>query len=216
MLRYLGQKAAQQLDVDLMSVGLSCAEAIHKIYPRSKVLLICGPGNNGGDGLVCARHLKHFGHQPIVYYPKRPNNDLYKRLVTQLEQLQVQFVDQIVSSDLIVDAIFGFSFQPPIRQPFDQILQQLRQSTTPIVSIDIPSGWHVENETKDAIEPEMLISLTAPKPCARFFKGKYHFIGGRFVPPFILEKYQLTPIPYVNAEQSLQVSSRDFDAYSDG
>ena len=35
-------------------------------------------GNNGGDGLVCARHLHHFGYQPSVFYPKRPNKLLYQ------------------------------------------------------------------------------------------------------------------------------------------
>lgn len=39
------------------------------------------------------------------------------------------------------------------------------------------------------IQPEMLISLTAPKKCAKNFQGKYHYLGGRFVPPKLEEKY---------------------------
>lgn len=81
---YLNQQDAQQLDVDLMSeeggfvleqlmelAGLSCAQALAAAYPvskgtqkKKKVLVCCGPGNQGGDGLVAARHLFHFQYEP--------------------------------------------------------------------------------------------------------------------------------------------------------
>ncbi len=57
-----------------------------------------------------------------------------------------------------------------------------------IASVDNPSGWDVEagpEDLEEAIEPEMLVSLTAPKRGARFFKGRFHYLGGRFVPPAI-------------------------------
>ncbi len=56
-----------------------------------------------------------------------------------------------------------------------------------IASVDIPSGWHVENgdENGDGLRPDMLVSLTAPKRAARFFEGPFHYLGGRFVPPAI-------------------------------
>ena len=43
------------------------------------------------------------------------------------------------------------------------------------------SGWDVENGDPEGFQPEMLISLTAPKKCAKFFKGKWHYLGGRSV-----------------------------------
>jgi len=62
-----------------------------------------------------------------------------------------------------------------------------------IYSIDIPSGWDVEQGklTDCDLEPTLLISLTAPKLCAKHFKGKYHYLGGRFVPPALQQKYEL-------------------------
>lgn len=69
-------------------------------------------------------------------------------------------------------------------------VQRLLPSSSPptIASVDNPSGWHVEDgpqNLEEAIQPEMLVSLTAPKRGARFFKGPFHYLGGRFVPPGI-------------------------------
>lgn len=89
----------------------------------------------------------------------------------------------LAKHDVILDAIFGFSFKPPVRAPFDTALPLLSSSGLPIVSVDIPSGWDVEEGNKHGVglEPDVLISLTAPKEGAREFKGR-HWLGGRFVP----------------------------------
>ena len=89
-------------------------------------------------------------------------------------------------SDVILDAIFGFSFKPPIRAPFDEVLPILNEARLPIVSVDIPSGWDVENgdDLGVGLHPNVLISLTAPKEGVRDFRGK-HFLGGRFIPKWV-------------------------------
>ena len=91
------------------------------------------------------------------------------------------------STDVILDAIFGFSFQPPVRSPFDAALLLLAQAKLPIVSVDIPSGWDVEagNAHKGiGLNPDVLVSLTAPKEGVKAFAGR-HFLGGRFVPKWV-------------------------------
>ncbi|KAL8296057.1 hypothetical protein RB597_008956 [Gaeumannomyces tritici] len=92
-LKTLSARAATALDQELMSTcafsldqlmelaGLSVSQAVFRVHPPSKgrrVLIACGPGNNGGDGLVAARHLRHYGYQPAIYYPKRGKNELYQ------------------------------------------------------------------------------------------------------------------------------------------
>lgn len=103
------------------------------------------------------------------------------------------------TTDVILDAIFGFSFAPPVRAPFDAVLPLLARSGRPIVSVDIPSGWDVERgklavdvknlkgdgATKfEGLEPDVLISLTAPKLGVKEFRGR-HFLGGRFVSKYV-------------------------------
>jgi len=142
--------------------GLSVATAIESEYPSHsfpRVLVVAGPGNNGGDGLVAARHLTHFGHRvqvtflkiarlsdkTQVAYPKPSNKILYNNLLSQCKTLNIKNCnpnvfavrDLIYSGlrivcqdqrlkadfDLILDAIFGFSFKGTPRPPFDTILE---------------------------------------------------------------------------------------------
>lgn len=223
MLKTLSAKAATQLDQELMSTGafsidqlmelagLAVAQAIYKEYPptsdNDKVLVLVGPGNNGGDGLVAARHLKIWkGYDPVIFYPKKTQKPLYENLVTQLKHLQVKEIadlDEVKQQlsaghyKLIIDSLFGFSFKPPIRPPFDDLIKFLSENhnkIAPIASVDTPSGWDVNDgpvSDEINIKPSMLISLTAPKPCANLFTGASHYLGGRFINGEIAEKYDI-------------------------
>lgn len=66
---------------------------------------------------------------------------------------------------LVMDAVFGFSFSGQIRSPFDAIITSMATCGVDVVSIDVPSGWHVEDGPGDVngLMPTMLVSLTAPK-----------------------------------------------------
>jgi NAD(P)H-hydrate epimerase len=126
-----------------------------------------GPGNNGGDGLVCARHLALWvfspppstgnlfpcdhptliqGFRPTILYPKPSKSELMRRLVVQtqslpyLSELSMSPSELSRTFPLIVDAIFGFSFTPPIRSPFDGIIETIAKCDSHVFSIDIPSG----------------------------------------------------------------------------
>jgi len=153
-----------------------------------------------------------------------------QRLHTQCNNLSITTLppsppskeDLKSSYDVILDAIFGFSFHPPVRPPFDVVLPLLASSGLPIVSVDIPSGWDVEKgpvelttKVGDAdeklgevdgvdrekpfkwLEPDVLISLTAPKEGVRPFTGR-HFLGGRFIPWFVHASVFPTVVPQID------------------
>ena len=67
------------------------------------------------------------------------------------------------------------------------------------------AGWDVEKGDPSGIQPEVLVSLTAPKMCARLFKGRRHFLGGRFVPPELAAKYQLNLPDYPGTEPVVEL-----------
>lgn len=157
MVRYLNQEEATNIDVELFNefkfsvdqlmelAGLSCATAIAKTYPKEQlsnksVFICCGPGNNGGDGLVCARHLKLFGYSTSVYYPKQTDKPLYHNLTHQCKSMDIPVLDALPKEEdvnknygLIVDALFGFSFKPPVRTDFVPVINLMKTSKIPIV-----------------------------------------------------------------------------------
>ncbi|TBU62228.1 YjeF N-terminal domain-like protein [Dichomitus squalens] len=231
-LRYLTSKLAQQIDEELMGsvghfsidqlmelAGLACAQTLATVYNKERyprVLVCCGPGNQGGDGLVAARHLGLFGYKPTIWMPKPGSKEIYQRLKVQCDNMRIPALEPsqdvqslkeaLSSSDVILDAIFGFSFKPPARPPFDAALPLLTQSGLPIVSVDVPSGWNVDEGKIDehALEPDVLVSLTAPKEGVRNYKGR-HFLGGRFVPKILEEKYQLNLPEYPGISQIVEL-----------
>jgi NAD(P)H-hydrate epimerase len=224
---YLNAADAAALDVELMSspgfsleqlmelAGLACAEAVYQVVQERRslssstepprILLVCGPGNNGGDGLVAARHLVMFGFHCDVVYPKQSSKQHFINLVQQCRdvgisvssEMPVKFGSGESSYAAVVDAIFGFSFKGEAREPFATILKRIQHEAASnkellTISVDVPSGWNVDegDTAKTGFVPDVLISLTTPKQCAKGFPGR-HYIGGRFLPPKLAEKYRV-------------------------
>ncbi|BGP38384.1 hypothetical protein JCM10450v2_002331 [Rhodotorula kratochvilovae] len=227
-------KGAFSLDQLMELAGLSVAQAVAHLYPlgpkvdkdangmkqrrvNERVLVCCGPGNQGGDGLVAARHLYHFGYAPSIFYPKESSGEIFGRLKKQCENLglpliappstglssfpaapdaqDVAFRRAIEHTDVILDCVFGFSFKPPARAPFITVLNEFRKTQKPILSVDIPSGWDVDEGNKDGsgFTPDSLLSLTAPKKGVRSFveAGGKHLLGGRFIPDAVVDQFKL-------------------------
>jgi NAD(P)H-hydrate epimerase len=184
MPRYLSQRESQDIDAELMDpargaftlqqlmelAGQSVACAIYNDFPphtHPRINVICGPGNNGGDGLVCARHLQLFGYSPRVILPKPITNEYFKALAAQCRSASVPVEDGVLPSpadfsastcDAIVDAIFGFSFAGEVREPFASTLRCLHSASAPVISIDIPSGWSVDCGSPPSWSPHALVS----------------------------------------------------------
>eukprot|EP01083_Nonionella_stella_P021300 59088_1 len=244
---FLSGKDASQLDVDLMDkngdyeykepqlmelAGLSVASAIMDAYsnqllPNHKnqsqpALILCGSGNNGGDGLVAARHLSLFGiYQPVVYYPllDNPKKEFYTNLLQQCAAFNIKVIKDFPSEDelakykLIIDSVFGFSFKAPLRgawkEQFPIINKVCATHKIPVVAVDVPSGWHIDDgphENDICLNVDILVSLSAPKHCAKQFKG-IHYLGGRFIPQSLCQKYKLKLPPYPGSAQCVRIDS---------
>jgi NAD(P)H-hydrate epimerase len=205
----------QKVEISSLLVARAITVSFSTTAPPSFQPLLNHLTRTGGDGLVCARHLHHYGYTPTIYYPKPSKPDLFTRLQTQLHTLHIPFTTDfpgsLATTDLLIDALFGFSFRPPVRKPFDKIIPLIEKTDKPVLAVDIPSCWNVdggppaEGELGAKFMPEYLISLTAAKPCVRFFRGQKHFIGGRFLAKDVAEKFGLDVPEYQGIDQIVEV-----------
>lgn len=184
------------LDQLMELAGLAVAQSAHSFATKHRgldlstqrnVLILAGPGNNGGDGLVAARHLYHFGYLPSICYPKMGKTPLFANLVKQCQDLDIPFLDVdtvlqsgLQSYSLVVDSLFGFSFKGPPAEPYRSLIAAMAASPAPVLSVDVPSGWHVEDGDtfSTGFTPAAVISLTLPKLCMSGYQG-VHYVGGR-------------------------------------
>lgn len=113
----------------------------------------------------------------------------------------------VEKSDIILDALFGFSFKGEVRDPYKEIIQIFQTTSKPIVSVDIPSGWDVESGPTEYVQfqPSILVSLTAPKECVKHLKCSRHFVGGRFVPPALAKQFNFDIPNYPGADQVVEL-----------
>jgi len=158
---------------------VAAIEASFEEALSGRVAVLCGRGNNGGDGFVVARTLAQRGVEPLVVLlgpvaevrgDARTNLDILGRLgltvveVTDAQAWELHF-SEISRCDLIVDAIFGTGFRGPISGMLETVVADVNGAGIPIVAIDIPSGLSADSHDPpgDSIEATLTVTLAAPK-----------------------------------------------------
>jgi ADP-dependent NAD(P)H-hydrate dehydratase / NAD(P)H-hydrate epimerase len=135
----------------------------------SRVAVVCGPGNNGGDGLVVARHLHSmrlsFGIKEIIVFLAAPQEKWGGLFKTQLDRcrrvegegLKIEPVSQNFeralggSFGILVDAIFGIGLRSRVEAPYTHLIESMNRSKIPIVSLDTPSGLDADRGVAQGI-----------------------------------------------------------------
>lgn len=139
--------------------------------------IFCGIGNNGGDGMVLARHLCLEGYNAktyiVNYSDKRSkdfliNYDRVKNVTKNWPDLLTSdaFLPEIKPDDIIVDAIFGIGLNRPVIDWVKTLFKHLRNSKAFTISIDIPSGLQTNSSPKDendVVWASYTLSFTSPK-----------------------------------------------------
>ncbi len=156
----------------------------------TQIHLFCGIGNNGGDGLVVARHLLQHGYHLKVYVVKY-SNSRSDDFLTNLKRLKEQDVwptyldpesvlPEIPASDLVVDAVFGIGLNRPPAPWVGALFRHLNDSSAFVLSIDMPSGLYMEKAPEDpgnVVRADYLLTFGAPK-LVFFLPGTGDFIKG--------------------------------------
>lgn len=154
------------------------------------------------------------GLQSIHILPKTFFKTIVSKFGNTIEEFRYWVhlsLNAINNYQLIIDSIFGFSFKPQggIRPPFNEVIQTVNKTSIPILSVDIPSGWDVDDGFVEGglRNPDVLVSLTAPKPVANHISEKtQHYVGGRFIGPKFAKKYGIDQYDYRGYDQVLKLS----------
>ena len=158
---------------------VAAMEAAYEEQLAGRVAVLCGRGNNGGDGFVVARTLLQRGIDTAVFVigalsdvrgDARTNLDILGRLgVTVVEigdeQTWELHFSEISQCTLIVDAIFGTGLKSPVSGMLETVIADVNASDIPIVAVDIPSGLSADTPhlIGDCINASMTVTLAAPK-----------------------------------------------------
>ena len=146
----------------------------------SRILVCCGKGNHGGDGLVLARWLLDAGHTVDVRVAgsntslsadSLQNLRILERISSAHPELPLTITldwdgsDNLPGADLIVDALFGTGLSTALRAPFDRIVEAMNAHQAPIVALDLPSGLSADSGMAlgACIQARMTVTMGALK-----------------------------------------------------
>jgi NAD(P)H-hydrate epimerase len=164
------------------AAGTALAEAVAELAPQGPVRIFCGKGNNGGDGLVAARHLRGMGFAVDV---------------VQLWSGEVpgDFGAWLAGSGAVVDAIFGTGFEGAPREPALAAMEAINRCGAPVVACDIASGVDASSGevAGEAVEADLTVSFHAAKLGHWIAPGKWHTGELRVVPIGIPEGAPAAP-----------------------
>jgi NAD(P)H-hydrate epimerase len=150
-IRLMEQNAIQEQGVSADELMLRAGSAAWKImrqaYPKAcKLAVFCGAGNNAGDGYVFARFAHQHGFAVIVYQlkPVEQLPDTARHAALQALAVGVECMPweetMDLEADVIIDALLGIGLEGKVREPFLTVINQINDSGTPVMALDIPSG----------------------------------------------------------------------------
>jgi len=175
--------------IDLMRAAAAAVVAFaQQQFPNARrVTVLCGRGNNGGDGMMTARMLAAAGLEVTTLLLGAPEGfgpdaaTAWAELTASATPGTVHALQKpeqlsahsgALKADLLIDAIVGTGFKPPLKGIAKSALNWIKNSQSPILSIDLPSGWAADATQASSTEPvfpsDAVITFTAPKPAHVF------------------------------------------------
>ncbi len=161
--------------------GEEAFRIIKKYYNSKKYfILLVGLGNNGGDGLVVARHLKAIGKKVLIVFPAQPENKLKKDPSLQFEiirKLNIRYIvfdphneflkKWIEKEPVIIDALLGTGIRQKVNEPYLSVINYFKNITTEVIALDLPSGLVADSGAilTEPIPAKYTITFQLPKVC---------------------------------------------------
>jgi ADP-dependent NAD(P)H-hydrate dehydratase / NAD(P)H-hydrate epimerase len=170
------------------NAGTAVAQFVAAQYASAKrVGVICGKGNNGGDGFVAARKLQQGKDVRVLLLSERSElrgdaAEMFTKLPMapviassidhlKIGQLKTEAASAVFDVDVLVDAILGTGFRPPVSELYAAAIATLNASSVPVVAVDIPSGADADvmgEQVGSVARADAVVTFTAPRPAHVF------------------------------------------------
>ncbi len=161
------------------AAGRAVAGVVAELAPQGPVRVVCGKGNNGGDGFVAARLLREMGFE-VEALLLWPGAELRGDAAVNFERFGGELVEgdlasRLVGSGAVVDAIFGTGFEGASREPAAGAIAAINGCGAPVVACDIASGVDASSGevAGEAVEADVTVSFHAAKLGQRIAPGKW-------------------------------------------
>ena len=180
------------------NAGRGAVDVVERLGIDDPVVILCGKGNNAGDGFVIARHLDNRGLPVCVLLFARPEeltgdaavnyHIIVKSGLAITVYPDASFADAALQQELarsacVVDALFGTGLSGAVRPPFERVIAAINGSAVPVVAVDIPSG--LDSDTGEPLGPTIKATHTATfvahkkgflNPASQQWTGDIHVI----------------------------------------
>lgn len=186
---------SQQISsIDLMERAAEAVtrEITSRFLPNQRIVVIAGPGNNGGDALAVSRMLIEQGFRNVEIYLFNVKGKLShdcdeecKRLITMdginfTEVTHAFNPPQLGKGDVVIDGLFGSGLNTPLQGGFVAVARYINESGAYVISIDIPSGlfneWNAHLNMRDIVHANLTLAFQLPR-LSFFFSENYPVLG---------------------------------------
>ncbi|MES2120975.1 MAG: NAD(P)H-hydrate dehydratase [Pseudomonadota bacterium] len=168
-MRAAEEAASASVEQLMERAGEALAEAALRFAGPMPALILCGPGNNGGDGYVAARHLAKRGVEVRVAAMAEPRSEAAKWARSQWDGLVEALSQETKSAPLLIDALFGTGLKRGLDDSVSLLLSELAHEAVVAVACDLPSG--VEVDSGELLNPirayDLTVTFGALKPAHR-------------------------------------------------
>lgn len=153
----------------MKQAGMGIADAVEQRWSRRKTFILCGPGNNGGDGFVAGRLLADAGwpiQVSLLCNPDALSGDALKAFKYWGGPLAQAPADALADAELIIDAMFGAGLTRPLEGLALDLCNAIHGSAAPIVAIDVPSGLDGDRGRSDGavVQADLTVTFHRLKP----------------------------------------------------
>ncbi|MEA3229169.1 MAG: NAD(P)H-hydrate dehydratase [Campylobacterota bacterium] len=143
---------------------------------NSKIIIACGSGNNGADGITLAR-LLHIDYDVSIFFAKEPSSDMAILQTIRSRAIGVKELLELTTCDIVVDAVMGTGFKGDFDKSLTQIMQKLNLLYASKIACDVPSGLKQTGEcVSDTFKADITLTMGALKK-SLFLDEAKEFVG---------------------------------------